>query len=289
MSTAKKISVAKRVTTVLTAVTVLACTTNVYADSLEECHAATVATQKAADEARAKADAAQAAYEALVNENTAAAASVPNTTSVAAAGTVAQTAAAQTTSPVAPQATATAYNSNDGMVTVNADADPVIGLWVADIAKNIPKPLWKTFKAHHGHITIVSAGHKYGGVTTLVFTNDKISMSDPVQMQINSDYIYGSAPDYLYHEFGHVFDAATGMTNDMGNRAIIMGEMPALAAATATEYPNGSPFTTVQEAAAEVYMAKIGAKTGEITYAQAILNACPNTSAMIDRYSALLK
>lgn len=265
----------KVVSVVMVVALVLAMNCNVYAsDDLAYWQAQAQAAAVKAQESQAAAVAAQAAYEAIVSGK-----SVPATST---ASTVTSTAASA-------YAKATANTSNANMITVDGNGDPVIGLWVADIVKNIPKPLLNTFKSHNGHIHIVSAEHQYGGMTKLMYdTNDHIGMANPINMYINSDYINGMTPDYLYHEFGHVFDAATGLSNDVNNRAVIESEMPALQATVGGMYTT-YPFGTVQEATAEVYMATIGAKTGEITYAPSILAACPKTTALITQYSAKLK
>ena len=102
-------------------------------------------------------------------------------------------------------------------------------------------------------------------------------------MTINThDYIDHNTDDYVLHEFGHVFDAKNGVTNNPVYRQIILSEMGTFNSAIAAYYYDKTHFTTVQEMFAELFAAYLD--PDGVFMGHEKLAAAPNSVKIIDDF-----
>ena len=153
---------------------------------------------------------------------------------------------------------------------------------IATIKGYVPERLLEDFIEHKGEIEIENEGYGTGGgsTTLILYDNDTIELPIPAHMAINTDGEKDQhVDDYVLHEFGHVFDAINGVTNDDLYREIIMSEMDVFNKAIAKYYEDEDHFKIPQEMFAEVFAAYIDPEN--VYKADEKLNAAPKTAKVI--------
>ncbi len=154
---------------------------------------------------------------------------------------------------------------------------------IATMRGYLPEKLIEQFVEHKGEIHIENTGYGTGGgyTTLLLYDDDTISFPTPAHMSINTE---GEADqyvdDYVLHEFGHVFDAINGVTNDDLYREIILSEMSAFNEAIAEYYEDKEHFRIPQEMFAELFAAYMDPEN--VFMAEEKLEAAPNSAKVIE-------
>lgn len=156
---------------------------------------------------------------------------------------------------------------------------------IAAIRGFVPSKLIDEFREHNGTIEVLNKGYGAGGGTTylILFGDNTIALPSPVNMDINTnDYSDQHTDDYVLHEFGHVFDAKNGLTNNPSYRSMIMEEIPAFNAACAQYYVDPTHFSSPQEMFAELFAAYLDPDGVFLGHEK--LAAAPKSAAFLDAF-----
>lgn len=155
---------------------------------------------------------------------------------------------------------------------------------IAAIKGYVPEKLLNQFLAHKGTIVVENTGFGTGGgyTTLLLYDDDTISFPTPAHMSINTEgEEAGHVDDYVLHEFGHVFDAINGVTNDELYRDILLSEMDAFNEAVAGYYEDKNHFTIPQEMFAELFAAYLDPEN--VFKAREKLKSAPKSVKVIEK------